>query len=429
MHNSLDQGILEDGKRSIAEKVLKRLKELEKLVQHNQGRWAWELLQNARDSIVGTDRECVSVQIKLSDSELIFRHNGAPFTQKDLRGLINQISSKEVEDDEVTEKTGRFGTGFMTTHLLSKIVDIEGILQQENSYEKFDFPLNRQGKSTNDLIQRIDASWHAVKSSLSPTIFNPSKYSTKFKYTLNTTQQKEIAKIGIREFSKLIPYVLVFVPLIKRVEIQENDQKTIFENNGQKEFVYEINKTVNGKKERVYILHLSDDKVSIAIEVKRTEKGYSILPVKDIPKLFCDFPLIGTEDFYLPVVVNSFYFNPLTERDGVWLNENNKNYDNKDIEENRALLIRAMKLYQTLSNQLENKDFFDLYNLVEGRMPQKEEKYFSQNWFERNILKQNKQFVKGVKFVELESQLPKKTSISEIWFPKRSYDKDIREKL
>ncbi|MEM6318884.1 MAG: ATP-binding protein [Bacteroidota bacterium] len=429
MHNSLDQGLLEDGKRSIAEKILKRLKDLQKLVQHNQGRWAWELLQNARDSIIDTDRRYVSVQIQLNDSSIAFRHNGAPFTEKDLRGLINQISSKEVAEDTATKKTGRFGTGFLTTHLLSKVVDVEGVLIRGNTHQKFAFPLNREGTTTNDLIPKIDASWDAVKDALSPTIFDPSQYSTSFKYLLETTQQKEIARLGVREFLKLIPYVLVFVPLIKRVEIQHNEQSIIFESGERKELPYKINKTVNGQIETINILHLSNERVAIAIEVKKTKKGYTIAPINGIPKLFCDFPLIGTEDFHLPVVVNSFYFNPLTERDGIWLNDNKESYDNKEIVENRVLLTEAMQLYQTLLKELESMPFYDLYHLVEGRMPNKEEKYFSAPWFEKNILLPTRQFAKGVKIVELEHTESNKKSISEIWFPKRSYDTKIKEKL
>ena len=62
MIKSIEEGRKEDGNRSIADKIIKRLHDLEKTVQNNHGRWAWELLQNAKDSVAGADRK-VSVQI------------------------------------------------------------------------------------------------------------------------------------------------------------------------------------------------------------------------------------------------------------------------------------------------------------------------------------------------------------------------------
>ncbi|MHB8260364.1 MAG: hypothetical protein ACYDCN_16880 [Bacteroidia bacterium] len=76
MIQSIENGRKEDGNRSIAEKIIKRLHDLNKTVENNQGRWAWELLQNAKDSIAEDDRN-VSVQIQLDENNVEFRHNGA----------------------------------------------------------------------------------------------------------------------------------------------------------------------------------------------------------------------------------------------------------------------------------------------------------------------------------------------------------------
>ena len=50
-----------------------------------------------------------------------FRHDGNPFTSDARFGLLYKYS----EDKENSESTGRFGTGFLTTHCLSKVVTIE----------------------------------------------------------------------------------------------------------------------------------------------------------------------------------------------------------------------------------------------------------------------------------------------------------------
>ncbi len=112
MIESIEQGRQEDGNRAIADKIIKRLHDLEQTVENNQGRWAWELLQNAKDSIAEEDNRKVSVLIELNNETVEFSHNGTHFTELDIRGLINQISSKEAEEGQQTKKVGRFGTGF-----------------------------------------------------------------------------------------------------------------------------------------------------------------------------------------------------------------------------------------------------------------------------------------------------------------------------
>ena len=62
---------------------------------------------------------------------------------------------------EVPETTGKFGTGFMTTHLLSKIVTVSGIFATDTvpaKYHQFSINLDRSAKNKKDMIisfQRI----------------------------------------------------------------------------------------------------------------------------------------------------------------------------------------------------------------------------------------------------------------------------------
>jgi len=159
MIQSIADGRKEDGNRSIADKIIKRLHDLDKTIENNQGRWAWELLQNAKDSIAEDSKRTVSVQIQLDENSVEFRHNGAHFTEQDVRGLINQISSKEIEEGQQTQKTGRFGTGFLTTYLLSRVIQVKGIVETANKdFYKFVFPLDREGTTTPQLILKIENS-------------------------------------------------------------------------------------------------------------------------------------------------------------------------------------------------------------------------------------------------------------------------------
>lgn len=432
MIQSVEDGRKGAGARAIADKIIKRLHDLEKNVESNQGRWAWELLQNAKDSIAEDDDRTVSVQIQLDHDKVEFRHNGTHFTEQDVIGLINQISSKEVEEGQQTKKIGRFGTGFLTTHLLSRLIKIEGILKTvDESFYEFEFLLDRRCKKIAELIPKIENSWRDFDESVKEinSNYDKNQFNTSFCYQLDTKEQRRIAKIGVEEFSKLIPFVLAFIPEIGRVEIIDNVAKntTSFESTEEFEddFIVHISKTKNGEEEDILILYISNDEVGIATEVERSERRYSVKSVKSFPKLFCNFPLIGTEDFHFPVIVNSFFFNPQTERDGIWL----KGIDDVEVEENQRLLESAAELYRDLVSQIAEKNFFDLYNLAETEMPSTDSRYFDEKWYRESIQKPIRELIYNAKIVELENEAAEKRAIRDVCFPMQSLPEAIREKI
>lgn len=432
MIQSIEDGRKEAGQRSIADKILKRLHDLEKTVENNQGRWAWELLQNAKDSIAEDDDRTVSIQIELDKNNVTFRHNGSHFTSQDVIGLIDQISSKEVEEGQKTKRTGRFGTGFLTTHLLSRVIKIKGIIgSADGGFHKFEFLLDRQGRTTAQLMPRITNSWKEFDESIekiSPS-YDKNCFNTSFCYQLDTDKQKKIAQIGVEEFSRLIPLVLTFIPKIERVEIIDNlaRENTSYEKSREVKdnLIVCVSKTKNGKKEDVLILYLSDERVAIATEVEKCERGYSVKGIKGFPKLFCDFPLIGTENFHFPVILNSFFFNPQTERDGIWL----KGIDDAEVIENQKLLESAVVLYRNLLSRVAQEDFFNLFNIVETQTPSTDDRYFDKEWYQKSIQKPIREFIYDALIVELEDEGADKKAIKDLYFPDFSLSEAFREKV
>lgn len=429
MIKSIEEGRKEDGNRSIADKIIKRLHDLEKTVQNNHGRWAWELLQNAKDSVAETGRK-VSVQVIYDHDRIEFLHNGNHFSEKDIRGLINQISSKEVDEGEVSTRTGRFGTGFLTTHLLSKEVYIKGIVETiGGDLFQFGFPLNRNGKTTPVLIPKIENAWkefHASTENSEIEEYDEDEFNTSFIYALDSDEQKDIAQIGVDEFITLIPYVLSFIPEIYSVEIIDNvrGESIVFQNevdivDGFKK----INKIQNGKVTIVRLLYASNGTVSIAARAIKKGDAFEILSLKDVPKLFCDFPLIGTENFHFPIVVNSFFFNPQTERDGIWLMGEN----DPEVIENKDLMKQALVLYKDLINNLESKSFKNVFNIAKTKLPSTDEKYFDADWYVTNIQALLRKFLLTKAIVELEDGSNGK--LNELWFPLKSYTKETKENL
>lgn len=72
--------------------------------------------------------------------------------------LINQSSSKD-RYNEFERKSGKFGTGFITTHLLSEIVNISEILETETGrFSKFKITLDKTGHDKNEIVSAMETS-------------------------------------------------------------------------------------------------------------------------------------------------------------------------------------------------------------------------------------------------------------------------------
>src|SRR5213592_4903992 len=93
--------------------------------RHDAGvRWPFELLQNALDAGPRPGRETVEIWLRQRGEKFSFEHDGAFFTVRDLAALLSGGSSKEFESEDTT---GRFGTGFLVTHVLAPRTRVSGV--------------------------------------------------------------------------------------------------------------------------------------------------------------------------------------------------------------------------------------------------------------------------------------------------------------
>ena len=417
----------------IADKILPRLHDLEKDVELNKGRWIWELLQNAKDTISEDDNRKISVQVLLKKESVEFRHNGDFFSEDDILGLLNQITSKEPESGKKSKKTGRFGTGFLTTHLLSRIVEVKGIHQDEyHNYFTFKVQLDREGKMTKDLVPKIDKAWEDLQNSLVQIEnFDEKDFNTSFRYSLGTEQQLTIASIGVSEFLNLIPFVISTVNNINQVEIFDeiNNKKTVFSNYDKKinNSIIPITKSVDGSKSKIYMLSIESEKAKIICELEKKGENFYIKPLDGIPRIFCDFPLIGTEKFFFPVIINSFELIPTRERNGIRLFASSLNVDNEEIYNNREILIEAVNLYKVLIGYLEENPFGEIYNIAQSKNPELNELNFDISWYKTNVQGPIRDILKQAKIIN--HYLDEKTSLDKMWFPRKSYSDKVKEKI
>ncbi|WP_208560496.1 sacsin N-terminal ATP-binding-like domain-containing protein [Marinilactibacillus kalidii] len=305
-------------------------------------RWIWELIQNASDCTPKGEK--INLNLEINDNRIAFSHDGKPFTYNNLQDLITQVSTKEEAGEELT---GKFGTGFMSTFLISKIVEIEGTFIRKNGTStNMNFTINRTERDYNGIkeqtIQMLDELEELDKSSNEIATCN----KTKFTYNIQGSSQdsKEAVKQGGKDLLATIPYLLAC-----------NDNIQSVNYNGKK-YVKEISKehpdysnltfiqlkTIDNNNSNIEsLLSFSNNNVQIACPVEYNKNSELIffkpLP-NNIPKLFCDFPLIGTEDFAFPIIVNSAFFGVKEDRDAI--REGNQN--------NKDLLEEAISLYRRL---------------------------------------------------------------------------------
>ena len=129
-HDSFDEERKKIFNKIYLANVRNRLRELENPTDIDCKRWIWELVQNAKDSISNKpNRKDVDIKIKVEKDTYSFIYNGSPFSAETLVALIYKYSEGKSNNGE---STGRFGTGFLTTHSLSKTVRITGDIIQKN---------------------------------------------------------------------------------------------------------------------------------------------------------------------------------------------------------------------------------------------------------------------------------------------------------
>jgi len=370
----------------------------------NQRRWIWELIQNAKD--VAYENQPISLFIDYDKvaQKLDFRHNGKPFLIEDITFLIEQVSTKERNNKTNARpiSTGKFGTGFLTTHLLSEIVEVESVVKDDGlPYKKFKLILDRSGNEIDSIIKSVNNSL-SVLNNLDEIEdykhFDSLDFNTKFSYLLDD-EGILTAEKGISDLANSIPYTIVFVDKIESVSVNnkfkyERQQQAILLDEIE---IHTVQKRFQDRTEEIFIALVSNGLVDIAIEIVPVGNTYQILnPSKDLPKLFCDFPLIGTEDFNFPVVVNSSLFNPTEPRNGIYLTDVQ---NREQISENKELIIQACQLYLKLLKYASLNGWKDLWVLAQVSLPKNYE-WVSKEWYSNRILKTTREYLLNIQLVD-----------------------------
>ncbi|MCR5431550.1 MAG: hypothetical protein K6E95_03230 [Lachnospiraceae bacterium] len=389
----------------IANRILQYMDKIRNVSDEGQARrWGMELLQNCADTAY--EGKNVDAEITLDEDKLTFKHNGKPFRVKDILSIINQVSSKNPNENTV----GRFGSGFMSTFMLSEQVTIRSILsdkgEDENGNEielpfrSFEVTLDRKGRTKEEVIESIKNSMVQLlrvdENGLMKKI-DPSALNTSFIYKLENEDSKKCAKVGMEDLKNTVRYILLFAKAIGSVRLIDNvSNEDVTFRRGDSEKVDEDLKVFevleNGTSgECIHRLaYLTDGELTLAApceKVVSVAEGqqrccYRFLPIPELsPRVYTVFPLIGSEHFPFSVIVNSLSFRPNEPRNGISLVDNAQSEDSKV---NKELMKRAVKMYSCILDSAVLQGFDGFENAV-SIPEQHEDKEMSSQWVQDEL--------------------------------------------
>ena len=221
---------------TVAQGILQELTDLRGLGGSHNKRWALELIQNALDA---SNEEGVDVVFEMNENGLTFSHNGRAFKEEELIHLIFHGSTK-VESESAS---GKLGTGFLSTHLLSPIVKVTGTLHAQ---QKFSFTLDRDAETLNELTSKMKKTWQELEDSLVDLV-DKDVIETTFLYPLQSDGSKSICKEGLETIKQLVPVIIAFQEKLSSVTIKENGDEYLWKRGGIQSEVIEVDYKLNGK--------------------------------------------------------------------------------------------------------------------------------------------------------------------------------------
>lgn len=384
-------------------------------------RWPWELVQNAKDTVVkrpNPEDRFVDIIIKYytdsnGEKKLYFEHNGDQFTNKAITGLIWKFSA-EKRNEQTTEdgltrdkqSTGRFGTGFMTTHALSLTVDVSGSLFHDDPEVmrnvSVDFTLHREGPDDMAYKKGVDLTERELDENMGKRPIPTGKsLPTRFTYHLNKEASEKAAKMGIDNVRANAAQTMLFCPSVRSIKVIDDINNLTFiiirnNNDERKDVVKEVEfvEKSNDRSEPIIRRFISKEieeyskeisshwkakgrnlRLHVAVEV---DKDNNILPIPSTsPAVYCSLPLIGFESMSLPFYINSNDFEPATERTSLYLKKKRYEYrTNEETEEeeqfylqsgiNWSIFERSLSLYESVVDYLVDNGYKKRYNLING---------------------------------------------------------------
>jgi hypothetical protein len=327
-YDLFDRALSEQHARNEARRIRIRVHEARGNPHSASFRWPFELLQNALDSGPRSG-SAITVHLHRETTKLTFEHDGAPFISGELAALLSGGSSKEFES-EVT--TGRFGTGFLVTHVLAEQTTLRGLLQVPSGYELFELRLDRSGDE--DAILRNSRSCNDAIRLAKPIRAVDELPSASFEYPIGDDRT---LLIGVEALKRALPYLYVTRPSLGQVRFTEPDGSTEIWTPGEVVEVaiedgYVRYRTIDVEADgsahpQVCVHRFSTGENSAAaalVLVEESQDGWEVLlPEHEAPRIYREYPLRGSG--FVPVnFIFDGKFDPDQERIKLLMSDEDK---------------------------------------------------------------------------------------------------------
>jgi hypothetical protein len=370
---------------SDARDIIKEVERLASFEGQHRYRWIWELLQNARDE-AGSGVEIIC---KMDQGNFTFMHNGQPFKTEHLIALTLRSSTKPL--DGTQGNAGKFGTGFVTTHLLNKFVTIKGVHENKDGRRRFLHVIDRNSTELDKMMNSLSESIQSIRNIDRSHFDNNIDPWNIFHYAL-TGSSAEIAGGGLEQLKKNLAFsLLVNEKTIKSVTVHDREiisSLRISKSDnvlGTISFLHLIND--NDLDATDGLLYRAYGKLIIASPAKRFNDHFELLPLHGVARLVKELPLIGTEEFVTPNIIQHENFMPAEPRDGIRtkMAKDINGEPDRIAEKNREAFKDYIDYFPDFLQQLVDSKVHKLHLLCDTGLPTDADKYYGRDWLMTEI--------------------------------------------
>jgi len=279
-------------------------------------RWIWELLQNAIDTARDNGITELEFEIFLKDGNLTIRHNGGKFLLKEIIAIVSGGTSKYFG----RETLGKFGKGFLVTHVISRRTSVEGWVSHKGTTKPFRIQLDRSSQSEEDIEKNIvDCAKQLSDESAIGTL---EKNNTSITYL---GANAELLESALSQFPRMIPYIMVFNASLRTFSVSIGENRRVWKR--EQTQIIEFGKIsferveVSTPDQPLYGLKAVEDQVEVAILL--TANSPSVVKADGTPSIFHYLPLHESEKLNTCYAINSSKFTVDTDRGFIEETDNN----------------------------------------------------------------------------------------------------------
>jgi hypothetical protein len=371
--------------------------------ENRKTRWVWELLQNAKDV---ADTDGVEITFKLESDRLIFSHNGLPFKTKHLLAILYKTSTKSLDGEGGT--TGKYGTGFVTTHILNKKLSITGVHENDLGKRNFTIEIDRSAASLDEsiAIEEMQRSLSGTFSAIDQITRAPAEDITanwhSFTYLLNP-DSFVYAERGLQELERNLAFTLLInSSLTKTIESNSfREIKSVTIETASQNNKYVANQEQTNIKDVQFmslgmatgLLYHQSGKLIFGIPAIKENQSFRLLPIDRQAVLFKEFPLIGTEDFNLPVFIQHQDFHPTEQRDGIRTKIISESEEDSTATKNRQAFVEFVASYLSFVQNTIDAGLLNCHFFAKSGLPAHVENYSNIEWYQKNIQNPIRDFI------------------------------------